>query len=194
MRRHRSGQSWRCRSKRQCATGTFSWPTIVRPTWRGAWIGRNYSCFSRRSCCKTNIPGHTGRSFKKGMFALFCSPNLFWVFLAGYVPGYRGVGDIRPACLFPLVKSKCFLDFWGSSVLDCSSVPPKMAWRSVARAIRMVARLGGPGCDIFDVSQLRYELDSMFQELGTPPSRCCRGCGCAMSCVGLITADIDQAF
>ena len=51
-------------------------------------------------------------------------------------------------------------------VIDCSSVPHKMAWRSVARAIRTVARLGGPGCEIFDVSQL---LDSKFQELDTPP-------------------------
>ena len=34
----------------------------------------------------------------------------------------------------------------------------------------------------------------MFQELDTPPSRCCWRCGCAMSCVGLITADVDQAF
>ena len=24
--------------------------------------------------------------------------------------GYKGVGDVRPACLFPLFKSKCFLD------------------------------------------------------------------------------------
>ena len=61
-------------------------------------------------------------------------------------------------------------------VIDCSSVPHKMAWRSVARAIRTVARLGGPGCEIFDVSQLRFELDSMFQELDTPPSRCCWRC------------------
>ena len=69
-----------------------------------------------------------------------------------------------------------------------------MAWRSVARAIRKVARLGGPGCEIFDISQLRWELDSMFQELDTPPSRCCWRCGSAMSCVSLITADIDQAL
>ena len=33
----------------------------------------------------------------------------------------------------------------------------------------------------------------MFQEPNTPPSRCCWRCGCAMSCVSLITADIDQA-
>ena len=79
-------------------------------------------------------------------------------------------------------------------MIDWSSVPHKMAWRSVARAIRAVSRLGGPGCDIFDTSQLRYELDSVFQELDTPPSRCCWRCGCAMSCVSLITADIDQAF
>ena len=63
--------------------------------------------------------------------------------------GYKGVGDVRPACLFPLVKSKCFLDSGvrrcckvGHScmrrVIDCSSVPHKMAWRSVARAIRTV--------------------------------------------------------
>ena len=68
--------------------------------------------------------------------------------------GYKGVGDVRPACLFPLVKSKCFLDSGvrrcckaGHScmrrVIDCSSVPHKMAWRSVARAIRTMARLGG---------------------------------------------------
>ena len=34
----------------------------------------------------------------------------------------------------------------------------------------------------------------MFQELDTPPSRCGWRCGCAMSCVGLVTADIDQVF
>ena len=50
----------------------------------------------------------------------------------------RGIGDIRTACLFPLVKSKCFLDSGvrrcckvGHScmrrVIDCSSVPHKMA-------------------------------------------------------------------
>ena len=98
--------------------------------------------------------------------------------------GYRGVGDIRPACLFPLVKSKCFLDSgvrWccksGHScvrrVIGCSSILHKMAWRIVAWAIRTVARLGGPGCEIFDISQLRFELDSTFRELDTPPSRCC---------------------
>ena len=77
--------------------------------------------------------------------------------LPGWIrAGYRGVGDIRPACLFPLVKSKCFLDSGfrrcckaGHScmrrVIDCSH---KMAWRSVARAIQTVARLGGPGCEI----------------------------------------------
>ena len=58
----------------------------------------------------------------------------------------------------------------------------------------MAARLGGPGCEFFGVSQLRFELDSVFQELDTPPSRCCWRCGCATSCVSLITADIDQAF
>ena len=42
-----------------------------------------------------------------------------------------------------------------------------MAWRSVAWAIRTVARLSGPGCENFDVSQLRFELDKMFQELDT---------------------------
>ena len=73
--------------------------------------------------------------------------------------GYKGVGDLRPASMFPLVKSKCFLDSGfrrcckgGHSctrrVVDCSSVPHEMAWRCVARAIRTVARLGGPGCEI----------------------------------------------
>ena len=56
--------------------------------------------------------------------------------------GYKGIGEVRPACLFLLVKSKCFLDSGvcqcckvGHScmrrVIDCSSVPHKMAWRSV---------------------------------------------------------------
>ena len=39
----------------------------------------------------------------------------------------------------------------------------------------------------FDTSQLRFELDSMFQELDTPPSRCCWRCGCAIPCVRLTT-------
>ena len=119
--------------------------------------------------------------------------------------GFKGVGDVRPACLFPLVKPKRFLDSGGRRcckaghscmrrVIVCSSVPHKMAWRSVARALRTVARFGGPGIEIFDISQLRYELDSVFQELDTPPSRCCWRCGCATSCVSLTTADIDQAF
>ena len=67
--------------------------------------------------------------------------------LPGWIrAGYRGVGDIRPACLFPLVKSKCFLESGvrrcckvGQScmrrVIDCSSIPHKMAWRSVARVV-----------------------------------------------------------
>ena len=124
--------------------------------------------------------------------------------LPGWIrAGYRGVGDIRPACLFPSVKSKCFLDYgvWcckvGHScmgrVIACS-VPHKMAWRSVARAVRTAARLGGPGCEFFDVSQLTFELDRKFQELDTPPSRCCWRCGCALSGVSLISADVDQAF
>ena len=117
----------------------------------------------------------------------------------------QGSGDVRPACLFPLVKSKCFLDSVlrhccnvGHScmrrVIDCSYIPHKMAWRSVARGIKAVARLGGPGCEIFDISQLRPELDSMFHELDMPPARCCWRCGLPLSCVSLVTADIDQAF
>ena len=73
----RSGQSWRCPSGRQCAMETFSWPTIVRPTRRGAWIGRNYSCTSRHNCCKTSTPGHSGLGFRKETFAHFSSPSLF---------------------------------------------------------------------------------------------------------------------
>ena len=38
----------------------------------------------------------------------------------------------------------------------------------------------------------KFELDSMFQELDTPPSRW--RCGCSIAGIGLITADIDQAF
>ena len=80
-RRLRSGQSWRCRSERQCAMGTFSWSTIVRPTRRGAWIGRNYSCISRHNCCKTSTPGHSGLGFGKETFAHFS-----WI-----RAGYQGV-------------------------------------------------------------------------------------------------------
>ena len=68
----------------------------------------------------------------------------------------RGTGDFRPACLLPLVKSTCFLDSGvrrcfkvGQScmrrVIDCSSIPHKLAWRSVACAIRTVARFGDRG-------------------------------------------------
>ena len=109
-RRLSSGQSWKCRLKRQYAMGTFSWPTIGKPTRRGAWIGRNYSCISRHNCCKTSTLGHSGLGFRKEMFAHSSSPSRFWVFLTGYVLVAKGVGDVRPACLFPLVKSKCLLD------------------------------------------------------------------------------------
>ena len=83
--------------------------------------------------------------------------------LPGWIrAGYQEVGDIRPAYFFPLVKSKCFLDTGfrrcckvGHScmraVIDCSSVPQKMAWRSIARAIRTVVRLGGLVCELFDI-------------------------------------------
>ena len=119
--------------------------------------------------------------------------------------GYKGIGEVRLACLFLLVKSKCFLDSGvrhcckvGHScvrrVIDCSSVPHKMAWCSVARAIRAVARFGGPRCGIFDISQLRPAVDRMFQELDTAPARCCWRCGLPLAGLSLITADIDQAF
>ena len=102
--------------------------------------------------------------------------------------GCKGIGEVRPACLFLLVKSKCFLDSGvrhcckvGHScmrrVIDCSSVPHKMAWCGVARAIRAVARFGRPWCGIFDISQLRPAVDRMFQELDTAPARCCWRCG-----------------
>ena len=65
-RRHRSGQSWKCRSRPPCAMVMSSLRTIVRPTRRGAWIGKNYSCTPRRNCCKTIIPGLSRRGFKNG--------------------------------------------------------------------------------------------------------------------------------
>ena len=40
-RRHRSGQSWKCRLRRPCAKVMSSLRTIVRPTMRGTWIGKN---------------------------------------------------------------------------------------------------------------------------------------------------------
>ena len=94
--------------------------------------------------------------------------------------GHRGVGDIRPACLFLLVRSKCFLD---SRVRRCCKVghscmrrglwiAPQFLTRwpgaALPRANRTVARLIGPGCEFFDTSQLRLELDSMFHELDKP--------------------------
>ena len=151
-----------------------SWPMIVRPTRRGAWIGKSYFCIWHHNCYKTGTPGHSGLGFKKKMFAHFSSPSRFWVFLTGYVLATEGVGDVRAACLFPLVKSKCFLDSGvrrcckvGHSctrrVIDCSSVPHKMALRSVAGAMRTVARLGGQGCEIFDISQLRLNSTVCFE-------------------------------
>ena len=189
-RRPHSGQHRRCRSERRYETGTFSWRVIVRPTRRGAWIGRTYSCISRHNCCKTITPGNSGQGFRKETFAHFSSPSLLLVFLTGYVLDTQRLGTFVLLACFPLVKSKCFLDSGVRrcckvghsclrSVIGCSSVPHKMAWRSVARATGTVPRLGRPGCEIFDISQLRFELDSTFQELDTPPSRCCWRCaGC----------------
>ena len=100
-RRLRSGQSWKCCLERQCAVWTFSWPTIGRPTRRGAWIGRNDSCISRHNCCKISTPGHSGLGFRKEMFAHYSSPSRFWGLPNWVRAGYKGVGDVRPACLFP---------------------------------------------------------------------------------------------
>ena len=98
-RRLRTGQSWKCRFEWQCALGTFSWPTIGRPTRRGAWIGRSYSCISRHNCCKTSTNGHYGLGFRKEMFAHSSSPSRFWVFLTGYVLVTKGLGMfVRLAC------------------------------------------------------------------------------------------------
>ena len=55
-RRHRSGQIWKCRSRGP------SVPTVARQA---------HLVF-------------LGWRFKNGMFALYFSPNLFWVCLAGY--------------------------------------------------------------------------------------------------------------
>ena len=54
-------------------------------------------------------------------------------------------------------------------VIVCSSVPHKMAWPSVARAIRTVARLRGPGCEIFDISQLRISTRQYVSRAGHAP-------------------------
>ena len=86
-----SGQSWRCRLRRQCVTEMFSWLTTEKPTKRGAWIGCNYSCISRHNCCKTSTPGHSGLGFGKEMSAHSFLPGRFWVSLAGYVLVKRGL-------------------------------------------------------------------------------------------------------
>ena len=98
-RRLRSAQKRRCRSERQCAVVMSPLRTIVRPTRRGAWIGRTYFCTSRHNSCKTSSPGHCGLGFRKEMFVHSFSPNPFWVFLSGYVLGTEGLGTFaRRAC------------------------------------------------------------------------------------------------
>ena len=185
-RRPRSGRSWRCRSRRPCATAMSSLRTIVRPTRCGTWIGRNCSCISRHSCCKT-------LQDRDVCTLLLTKPILG---LPDWIrSGYRGVGDIRPACLFPLVISKysgvrrcCKVgQFVREEVCLFDSSQDGLAQRCSGNPNGSTP--GGPGCEFFYISQLRFELDRLFQELDTPPSR-----GCAMSCVSLITADIDQAF
>ena len=98
-RRLRSGQSWKCRLKRQCAMGTVLLADDRRPTRRGAWIGRNNSCISRHNCCKTSTPGHFGLGIRKEMFAHSSSPSRFWVFPTEYVLVTKGLGTfVRLAC------------------------------------------------------------------------------------------------
>ena len=131
---------------------TFSSPTIVRPT-RRAWIGRNCSCISRHNCCKTSTPGHSGLGLRKGVCTLLLTKSIL-----GH-PGWLRAG--YQGCVSP-GQIKCFLDSGvrrcnvGHScmrrVIDCSSVPHKMARRSVAQAIRAVSRLVGLGCEFFDIS------------------------------------------
>ena len=75
---------------------------------------------------------------------------------AGYVLVTRGLEKfiLRWSSLSVswILGSRLVLQGWAllyEKVIDCSSVPHKMAWRSVTRAIRTVARLGGQGCEIF---------------------------------------------
>ena len=192
--------------ERQCVMETFSWPTTEKPTNKAWCVYRHELFFYLTSQLLQDK--HT-RTFRPGLRERDVCTLLLTKSILGLPcwlrAGYKGIGEVRPACLFPLVKSKCFLDSGvrrcckvGHScmrrVIDCSSVPHNMAWRSLARAIRTIARLGGPGCEIFDISQLRFELDSMFQELDTSPSRCCWRCGCSITGISLITADVDQAL
>ena len=94
---HRSWQS--CRSRRLCAMVMSFLRTIVRPTRRGAWIGRNYSCISHRNCCKTNKTG-TDLDLKKELFVHLLLTKSILGLPEWICSGYRGVGDIRPGCLF----------------------------------------------------------------------------------------------
>ena len=91
------------------------------------WIGKNYSCTSRRNCCKTSIPGLSRRGFKNGMFALFFSPNLFWVFLTGYGLVTEGLETLVLHAYSHKSKSKCFLKLRSSSVLQ--------SWRFVSERV-----------------------------------------------------------
>ena len=172
--------------------------TTVRRTRRGAWIDRNYFCISRRNCCKTSIPWTYRPGLQESDVCTLLLTKSVLGLLDWIRAGYKGVGDSVPV---PAGQPRVCLGLWvrrckvGHScmrrVIDCSSVPHKLAWRSVGSGLQPA--LVGPGAKILKFYRGDL-LSTLFQELDTPSPRCCWRCGCSMSCVSLITADIDQAF
>ena len=86
--------------------GVSSLRMIVSPTSRGAWTGRNYFLYltSQLLHDKQTWTHRLGLQ-EKDVGTLFFTNSVLilphWIRF-----GYQGVGDIRPACLFPQVKSK----------------------------------------------------------------------------------------
>ena len=111
----------------------------------------------------------------------------------------------RPPSVFPLVKSKCFLDdgtrrctkvahsCW-RRVIDCSGLPFARGWKAIARAARAVVRTSGLSRELFNIAQLRPELQEGLLRLNAPPVCKCSRCGAALQGITIVTADIDQAF
>ena len=112
------GQSWRCRSRRPYAMVTSSLRTIVRPTRRGAWIGKNLFLYLTSQLLQDKHTWtHRGGASRKG--CLHPSAHQIYSGSSWLDTGWLPRGWRHSSCIpVSISQIQVFPGLWGSSVLQ----------------------------------------------------------------------------